>query len=278
MSEFLNKAKEIFIHFSWTDAIDILIVGALLYCLFYLLKKQNAQGVIKYLLIGLLVSLGIVVFSDKLPVSGRIITVIGLSFIILVFILFGTEIRRIMWKLSGTKDKDLVAFSSKYDCSEEDLRAAVAEIVKALQNMSKRNTGALLVFPHNEMPSQVIESGIRLSSIISSELLESIFITKGPLHDGAVVISGNKILAAGCFLPLSQDLNLPKELGTRHRAAIGASESFNVTSIMVSEETGIISVARHGQLSRYYDSVMLSEVLEQVFGLKANSNGKKRRR
>jgi diadenylate cyclase len=105
-----------------------------------------------------------------------------------------------------------------------------------------------------------------------------LFSTKAPLHDGAVYIRGNKILAAGCFLPLTQQENLDKELGTRHRAAIGITEQSDHIAIIVSEETGIISVARGGEIFRYFDSQMLTDILEQAYGLKAMSKSPKNRR
>ena len=107
-------------------------------------------------------------------------------------------------------------------------------------------------------------------------MLESIFNTKAPLHDGAVLVRGNRIMAAGCFLPLTQSLEVDKELGTRHRAAIGVSETNNVLTIIVSEETGVISVAYRGELKRYFDSEMLTDTLQEFYGLKAIAHSTKK--
>ena len=165
--------------------------------------------------------------------------------------------------------------------SDEVLHAAIGDIVHAAQNMSKKNVGALIIISTKSMPEHILDSGTNLDAELSCALLESIFNTKAPLHDGAVFVRGNRIVAAGCFLPLSQSTTIDKELGTRHRAAIGVTENYNVTAIIVSEETGVISVAQRGEIERYYDSQMLTEKLEQVYGLKATpsqeARGKKRR-
>jgi diadenylate cyclase len=136
--------------------------------------------------------------------------------------------------------------------------------------MSKKNTGALLVIVPDWISEQIIESGTIINAKVAGYLIESIFITKGPLHDGAVIIKGDRLISAGCFLPLTQDQNISKEFGTRHRAAIGVTENSNAISIICSEETGVISVARNGTLKSYYDGIMLQDTLEQAFGLKVN--------
>ena len=131
--------------------------------------------------------------------------------------------------------------------------------------MSKKNTGAIIVLAAGEIPGQIIDSGIKLESDISSELIESVFFPNTPLHDGAMMISGTKILAAGCFLPLSHNDNIPKDLGTRHRAGIGITETIDVVSLIVSEETGVISIARAGKITRYADADMLRKTLNKYY-------------
>ena len=186
------------------------------------------------------------------------------------------ELRRTMWKLASKTGSE--TFNVEYDCTEEELREAVSEIVKAVLNMSKDNVGALIVITTQSVPQHILDSGTELGAKLSQPLIECLFNTGADLHDGAVFIHGDKILAAGCFLPLSQNQSLPKELGTRHRAALGVSEQYAVLTIVVSEETGVISVARDGKLDRYYDAVMLTDVIEQVYGLKATQTGGKKKR
>ncbi|MDY3095261.1 MAG: diadenylate cyclase, partial [Eubacteriales bacterium] len=127
--------------------------------------------------------------------------------------------------------------------------------------------GALIVIATDDIPMHIIESGTKLDAYVSCQLLESIFNTKAPLHDGAVIVKGNKILSAGCFLPLTQEAGVAKELGTRHRAALGITEESNVMAIVVSEETGIISVAKGGQLQRYMTIDKLKEKIETIYGI-----------
>ena len=132
--------------------------------------------------------------------------------------------------------------------------------------MSKNDTGAIIVLATDNVPSQIIDSGVKLDADISSELIESVFFPKTPLHDGAMIISDTKIIAAGCFLPLSQNMTkIPKDLGTRHRAGIGVTETIDVVSLIVSEETGIISIARAGRLARYADFEALKKTLNKYY-------------
>ena len=132
--------------------------------------------------------------------------------------------------------------------------------------MSKNDVGAIIVLSTGNFPGQILDSGVRLDSDISSEIIESVFFPKTPLHDGAMIISGTKIVAAGCFLPLSQNVdNIPKDLGSRHRAGIGVTETIDVMSFVVSEETGIISIARAGKITRYADTETLRKTLTQYY-------------
>ena len=152
--------------------------------------------------------------------------------------------------------------------SEDDLMVAVGEIVKATQELSKNDTGALIIVCAGSVPVNVVETGTRLNCLVSSAVLESIFNTKSPLHDGAVIIKDNTILAAGCFLPLTQRDDLSRDLGTRHRAAIGIAEEAPVLSIVVSEESGIVSVVKNkGEIKRYMTSERLSEEIEHAYGI-----------
>ena len=131
--------------------------------------------------------------------------------------------------------------------------------------MSKQDVGALIILASAPMPNSILESGTYINGDITSQLIESIFFPKTPLHDGAMIISGVNVLSAGCFLPLSQEINLPQELGTRHRAGIGITETIEVTAIIVSEETGIISVAQKGKLKRYLDNETLKRILTEYY-------------
>lgn len=261
----------------FASVIDMALLFAILYLVVCLLRRSGALPFLRFLAIALV---ALLILSSRLisfPIMGALFGYGVLLIVLIVLVMFPQELRRMMWKLasrSGNESK----FNVEYDSSEEELRGAVGEIVKAVLNMSKDNIGALIVITPQTVPGHILESGTRLGAKLSQPLIECLFNTHADLHDGAVFIHGDKILAAGCFLPLSQNQSLPKELGTRHRAALGISEQYDVLTIVVSEETGIISIARDGKLDRYYDASMLTDVIEQAYGLKANNTrGKKRR-
>lgn len=262
MEDLLN----IFTSFSWTDALDILILAAAFYFVFKLMKLSSSGKIVGALVIVLCA--GALVVILKLPATSRIFAQFFILLLLFFGIIYSTEIKREIWKYSNRVRSE--SLSGKGQLTEEELEACVQEISKAVQNLAKKDIGALIVMCRGEVPAAIVDSGTVLNAQISSQLLESIFFPKTPLHDGAVLIKDNKIVAAGCFLPLSQELNLPKEIGTRHRAGIGISETHNVLSVVVSEETGIISMAMGGKLQRYVDSDMLKENLRDVYGLTAH--------
>ena len=258
------------------SVLDIFLLVCLVYFIIYFLRKNNAMPIMKFFVI--IAFAGIVLTSAlfDFPVMGSLFSYGVLLVFVAVLIMFPQELRRTMWKLASKTGSE--TFNVEYDCTEEELREGASEIVKAVLNMSKDNVGALIVITTQSVPQHILDSGTELGAKLSQPLIECLFNTGADLHDGAVFIHGDKILAAGCFLPLSQNQSLPKELGTRHRAALGVSEQYAVLTIVVSEETGVISVARDGKLDRYYDAVMLTDVIEQVYGLKATQTGGKKKR
>ena len=217
----------------------------------------------------------VTIFVLSMTLGGGIITlstmntaiflVIPAIFLVIIIVLYSVELKRLIWARTSLKLVDVKhAAGRSYD--EEKVENCISEIIKALQNMSKSDTGAIIVLSTGNIPSQIIDSGVKLDADISSELIESVFFPKTPLHDGAMIISDTKIVAAGCFLPLSQNMdNIPKDLGTRHRAGIGITETIDVVSLMVSEETGIISIARAGRISRYADFETLKKTLNKYY-------------
>jgi len=148
---------------------------------------------------------------------------------------------------------------------EEDWEEIIAEIVRAVQVLSRNKVGALLVIEGQTGLNDVLETGIKVDGLVSAEFLVNIFVPNTPLHDGATIIRGDRVMAAGCFLPLSENPDLGQELGTRHRAALGITEQSDAISIVVSEETGTISVAQEGKLRRYLDESSLKEYLENNY-------------
>ena len=177
---------------------------------------------------------------------------------------FAHDLRHDVFHFSWKKH---YAESGLANVSVDDLNNSVNEIIKACQRLSKTDTGALIVLCDN-IPGAILDSGIRLDAEITADLLETIFFPKTALHDGAVIISANKVVAAGCYLPLTQENNLPREFGTRHRAAIGVSESYpDITAIVVSEETGIISAMKDGQTKRYLGADQLRSIIGNAMRL-----------
>ncbi len=261
----------------WACVLDIVLTALLIYAAIVFLQKNNAKRLMLYLLP--LAVIGIVLSSDVvgLTVIGSLLSYSIILVIIVVILLFPQEVRRGLLKLASPKETH-EAYTTAYDVSDDELHAAINDIVRAAQNMSKKNVGALIVISTQNLPEHIIDSGTTLDAVLTCPLLESIFNTKAPLHDGAVFVRGNRIVAAGCFLPLSQSINIDKELGTRHRAAIGVTENYNVMAIIVSEETGVISVAQQGKLTRYFDSQMLTDKLEQTYGLAATPSSTRKRR
>ena len=231
-----------------TDIIDIAIIAYVIYKLFSLLRNTRAEQVLK----GLIFVLIFASIADLLNlntvswVMNQFLTV-ALVFIIVVF---QPELRSALERLGRGRS----LFSN--DKIQRDERS-INELVSAMSSLSRQKIGALVVLEREVGLADIIESGTKLDADISSELLINIFIPNTPLHDGAVIIRKNTIAAAACYLPLSSSNTISKELGTRHRAAIGISEKSDCLVVIVSEETGNISVAENGKINRYFDEESL---------------------
>lgn len=276
MKFFENIAQELKNFGGW-DALEIIVLAFLFYGILKFLKSANALRAVKYIVGSAAIIIVIKIFQTEMPVLDRVADMMIIGLIVIICVSFISEIRRGILKLISPR-RVASHYTVTNEYSDEELASSILEVVKATQTLSKNNVGALMVFISKNFPSHIIDSGVKLGATISASLLESIFNTKAPLHDGAVIIKGRSIVAAGCFLPLSQDVNLPKELGTRHRAAIGVSESYDVLTVIVSEETGVISVAQNGDLKRYYDSNQLHDAITQFYGLSVTHTESKRRR
>ncbi|MBO4323322.1 MAG: diadenylate cyclase [Clostridia bacterium] len=245
---------------------SVLTVLVLFFAFYYsirIMARNNAKWLIAIFTAYILVT-GVAFISFGFTAEQRkIYFIVPAIFILALTAMFATEIKRDIWDLGIKKNAE----TKHVDRSVTDPNATkcIDEIIKALQNMSKNDVGALVILASGNLPKAVTDSGVAVNSDISSALIESIFFPKTPLHDGAMVINGTKIEAAGCFLPLAQEVNIPKELGSRHRAGIGITETINVTALIVSEETGIISIAQGGKIKRYADSEMLKQTLKEYY-------------
>ena len=268
MLEFLKKTFEKFTQLENIGTLVSYVVFVVLatlvfFMFFYYAKKRNLQ-----LFTVVVTCVVVALFGLSFLISANQLTFyVYFSLIILCVtsvMLFMQDLNRNIFRLSlRRKTKD--SLPDHY--GSEDLSKSTNEIIKACLRMSKTDTGALIVFA-DHMSDEILDSGIRVNAEITAELLETLFFPKTPLHDGAVIISGNKVVAAGCYLPLTQAQNLPREFGTRHRAAIGVSSAFpDATAIVVSEETGIISAMHDNNIKRYLDAKQLQAILECAMGL-----------
>lgn len=239
--------------------IDIAIVSFCLYKLLLLIRETRAEQVLKGLAILLLATRlsELLNFHAIFWILRNTVTV-G---VIALLIVFQPELRRALEQIGRGQLFDKAGIFS----IEQDMSQTISEIVKAVQNLAKDKTGALIVVERKTGINDVVETGVKIDGLLTGELLENIFVVNTPLHDGAVIVRGDRIAAAGCFLPLTENPNLSKQLGTRHRAALGISESSDALAIIVSEETGIISVASEGKLTRYLDSKGLRELLKKIY-------------
>ena len=248
------------------DILDILIIATLLYKLIVWTKETRAYEVLKGIGLLFLCSVASTVLSlhtlswllDSILTSG--------SIIIVLFILFQPEIRRVLEKL-GRSGKRLG--KEWFDPSSIASTELVRDMHNAILSLSRRRVGALIVVEQKTGLGDIVNTGTRIEGNLSGALIENIFEPNTPLHDGAVIVRGTTIIAAGCFLPLSDDLTVSRELGTRHRAALGISTVSDSVTIVVSEETGAISIARDGKLVRHIDSKALLDLFEGLF-LRAN--------
>ncbi len=258
-----NNVKNVFLQFHWSFVLELILLFLLTYFVAKTLKDNNAKRLIAAYVLPLFAVAVLAMFCDHVTATGFYVFLLVFSFFFLN--LFNLEIRKSIWSgLKTRKDSKTMARASK--SAESVVRAdeAIKSVVKAVQSLSKGNIGALIVLSNGNLPKEIVDSGVRLNSNISNQLIEGIFIPKAPLHDGAMIIYGDKIQAAGCFLPLTKR-DFPKDYGTRHRAGIGITEIADVSTIIVSEETGIVSVVKRGVITRYVDSEALNKFLKDYY-------------
>ncbi len=267
--------RAVFTNFSenWIIVIEAVFLFLLIYFVLKILYENNAKKLIP-VYVFLLACTGVVaLFSEHLTVTVYYVFIMLMSLFFLL--LFSVEIKRSIWNVASKRVGSVAgAQAAKNNAVSARADEYISGIVKAVQNLSKNNTGALIVLSGGNLPKEIIDSGVTLNANISSQLIEGIFIPKAPLHDGAMIIYGDKIQAAGCFLPLTQK-DFPKDYGTRHRAGIGVTEVADVSTIIVSEETGVVSYVRRGEITRYVDSESLKRYLKDYYWKEFNSGGKK---
>lgn len=262
MTSFLNQMRmfiwNIFNRPQLNDIIDILIVAVLIYQLIMLTRETRASEVMK----GLVLLIVVCLLSSVLGLTALtwVLNLILSNGAVVLVILFQPELRRVLEQLGRGAKLEHTAGDS------EENRRIVNEITQCLISLSRRRVGALIVFERRTGLKDVIETGTLLDSAISAPLLENIFEPNTPLHDGAVIIRDTRIMAGACMLTtLSESNAITRDLGTRHRAAIGISETTDAIVLIVSEETGVISMARGGKLVRHLDGDALTEILSAMY-------------
>ena len=247
----------------------LVVVITLLYFLFFIFAKKRNLQLYTYIEVGVVAVLFVLSFFMQ---ANELSFYVYFSLIILAvtsLVLFNQDISRSLFRKS--LGRSLFNDGVAAHVGSDELKKSVDEIVKACLRLSKTDTGALIIIA-DRMSDTILDSGIKVNSEITAELLETLFFPKTALHDGAVVITANKVVAAGCYLPLAQATNLPREFGTRHRAAIGVATAFpDITAIVVSEETGIISAMHDNKIKRYLDAQHLQEILMCAMGLSDES-------
>ena len=237
------------------DLLDMAIVGFVFYKILTLMKSTRAASLLK----GVLVFLAALMLSYILQMRSITFSMRSLVSwgVLALVILFQPEIRRILEEVGSRR---FIAFFSRTEAGTA-VEQAIDQTVLACTEMSQSRTGALIVFERENLLDDMVRSGTVLDAAVSSELLKNIFFVKAPMHDGAVIVRNGRVLGAGCMLPLSKNVNLSRDLGMRHRAGIGMSENADAVVVIVSEETGSISVAIGGMLKRHLKPETLANIL-----------------
>ena len=254
LASIINTVKNI----SFFSILDILVVSYIFYKGYMLIKETRAEQLLKGILL-ILVLIPISYFlrlTMVYTILSKTITIGVLS----IIIIFQPEIRRALEHLGRT------AFNERHILLEDEtlMEEIITELVNAVENLSESKTGALIAIEQTTGLNDVIANGTKIDGIVTAALLENIFVVNTPLHDGATVIRNTRIVASGCVLPLTGNTDINKKLGTRHRAAIGLSEVSDALIVVISEETGTISLAINGRLTRNYDKDKLKDILIKI--------------
>ena len=235
-----------------SDAVDILIVTFLIYKAIWFVRRTNSYNLAKGLIL-ILVALWLSDIFKLTMINSLLKRAVELGLIALL-ILFQPELRRVLERMGSS-------FSSGHAVASSATEQAIAQTVLACTEMSASRTGALIIFERNVKLNDIMSTGTIINSDTTAELLKNLFYNKAPLHDGAVIIRDGRIAAAGCVLPLTKSRNLSKDLGMRHRAGIGLSEQSDAVVVIVSEETGSVSVAIEGMLKRHLTASVFEKLL-----------------
>ena len=275
MNNFLNDLRGIVNSFGIADLIDILLVAYILYHAIRLIRETRAMQLLK----GVLFLIALYVISSSLQFR-------SLTFLIRYVFQYGAfallivlqpELRHTLEQVGRTRFSNLAFFGGGDEDDHNAKNAAViAAIGEASAYLSKRRIGALIVMERQTRLGEIIKTGTVIDAAPSSEIIGNIFFPNSPLHDGALIIRDGRLYAAGCYLPLSENYTISKEMGTRHRAGLGMSENSDAVVVIVSEETGIITIAENGKLRRGFTSEQLTRELQKYFIVEKEEKTEKR--
>ena len=249
MEKIFNNIKFLIGQFRFIDVIDIILVSIIIFYIVKFIRERRASK----LAIGVVIVLGFLIISKifEMKAMGFLLSNIVQVGLIALVILFQPELRAALEKVGSSSFKTFKnTISKEKEIAERD---NIANICQAVSELAREYTGARIIVERNTPLGDIIKTGTVINADICVEMLKNIFFNKAPMHDGAVVIHNNRIYAAGCFLPMSKNDDIIKDLGTRHRSAIGMSEESDAVVIVVSEETGTISIALNGEIRRNYD-------------------------
>ena len=258
----LTKYTMGFVPFTFIDFIDIIVVAAIMFCIYRATRGTNAPYIISGII--MIYLMWVVVRTLNMELLSNILGQFVSVGVIALIIVFQPEIRRFL-QMIGMRQKRFNFIARIFNRNDNTSVTIIAPIVQACREMSAHKTGALIVIGRQSDLRLITEGGIAIDAKISTPLLENIFFKNAPLHDGAVVIEGDRIVAAKCILPVTQS-DVPKSYGTRHRAAIGMSEISDAIILVVSEETGGISIAHGGTIHRDIAPDQLANLLQRHFG------------
>lgn len=253
------------------DVVDMIIIAYLIYRVLTFVRKTNSMNVVK----GIILLIAIMWLSNILHLS-VVNYLLGKTFelgIIALIVLFQPELRRILEQV-GSSSSWRGLFGKKI--GPQNMEIAIEQTVIACENMAKTKTGALIVFERRNSLDAYINTGTIIDAAPAAELIKNIFYPKSPLHDGAAIVRDGRIMGAACMLPLSSNANLSRDLGMRHRAGVGMSERSDAVVVIVSEETGSISVAVHGMLKRHLSVETFAKLLKNELLISENEKGRRK--
>jgi diadenylate cyclase len=266
MTDFLNDILFLIQRFGWTDFLDIILVSAIFYALLILLRDTEALVLLRGVLL-IIILLGLLTSLVDLPAFSWMINTVLPALVFAIPVIFAPEIRRALERLGRASNIPFLTRSR--NIAEKQNKETLESVISASGRLSERHHGALIIIQRNQGLSEYIETGVPMNAEVTPELLLQIFYPNTPLHDGAVIIVHNKIVAASCVMPLSASgvLNRSPErtMGLRHRAALGISEVSDAIAVVVSEETGSISIAQSGRMIRRLNMERLKNTLTAFF-------------